>query len=41
MDLRREQVVVDKSPMNLVIAPPDGLGPMPAVGCDPTSVRRG
>jgi carboxymethylenebutenolidase len=31
MNLRREQIVVDKSPMNLVIAQPDGPGPMPAV----------
>jgi carboxymethylenebutenolidase len=31
MTLRRDQIVVDKSPMNLVIAQPDGLGPMPAV----------
>jgi carboxymethylenebutenolidase len=31
MTLRREQINVDKNSMNLVIAQPDGLGPMPAV----------
>jgi carboxymethylenebutenolidase len=31
MTLRREQIVVDRNAMNLVIAHPDGPGPMPAV----------
>jgi carboxymethylenebutenolidase len=31
MTLRREQVQVDQSPMSLLIAHPDGPGPMPAV----------
>jgi carboxymethylenebutenolidase len=31
MTLRREQIIVDKNSMNLVITQPDGLGPMPAV----------
>jgi carboxymethylenebutenolidase len=31
MTLRREQINVDKNSMNLVIAQPDGGGPMPAV----------
>jgi carboxymethylenebutenolidase len=31
MTFRREQINVDKNSMNLVIAQPDGLGPMPAV----------
>jgi carboxymethylenebutenolidase len=31
MTLRREQIIVDNNSMNLVIAHPDGLGPLPAV----------